>query len=126
MSRAHGAKAAKKRRLVSLYGVASVVEHTNNVLKEIACSSSKLSASYEESQRKKIKKADRKAALEEKRLQMKKYVSTLARSSVASTSDKKTVMEILRNSVLDEHRGFARQSEDRDLSRTLGLSDSPS
>jgi hypothetical protein len=56
---------------------------------------------------------------------MKKYELILGQSSVASTSDKKRVMEMLLDSVLDEHREFSRQSEDKDLNGTLDGSDSP-
>jgi hypothetical protein len=125
-SRPHGVKTTKKRRLASFDGGTSVEEQAQSVLRDIACSSSKLSAAYEESQRHKIKEADRKAAMEEKRLQMKKYELILGESSVASTSDKKRVMKILLNSVLDEHRAICQQPVVRNLAGTLKIADSPS
>jgi hypothetical protein len=125
-SRPHGVKTTKKRRLVSFDGGTSVEEQAQSVLRDIACSSSKLSAAYEESQRHKIKEADRKAAMEEKRLQMKKYELILGESSVASTSEKKRVMKMLLNSVLDEHRAVCQQPVARNLAGTLEIADSPS
>jgi hypothetical protein len=80
-SRPHGLKTAKTRRLASSDGGTSLEEQAQSVLRDIACSSLKLSASYEESQRQKIKDADRKAAMAGKRLQMKKYEVILGESA---------------------------------------------
>jgi hypothetical protein len=126
-SRPHGLKAAKKRRMASSDGGKGVEEQTQSVLRDLSCSSLKLSAAYEESQRQKIKEADRKAAMEEKRLQMKKYELILGESSVASTSENRRVMKILLNSVLDEHHAVCRKPVVRNLvGTTLEIADSPS
>jgi hypothetical protein len=126
-SRPHGLKAAKKRRMASSDGGTSVEMQAQIVLRDIACSSSKLSAAYEESQRQKIKEADRKAAMEEKRQQMNKYELILGESSVASTSERKRVMKMLLNSVLDEHRAVYQQPVVRNMVwKTLEIADSPS
>jgi hypothetical protein len=125
-SRTRGVKAAKKRRLASFDGSTSVEEQAQIVLKDIACSNSKLSAAYENSQRQKVREVDRKAAMEEKRLRMKKYELILGDSSVAPTSDKKRVMKLLLKSVLDEHGANFQQPGVRNLNTTLEISDSPS
>jgi hypothetical protein len=88
-------------------------------MRNIACSSSKLSAPYEESQRLKFREVDRKAVMEQKRLQMKKCELILSDSCVASTLDTKVVMKLPPKIFREEYRANFQQPEIRNLNIAL-------
>jgi hypothetical protein len=94
----HFCMAPKRQKLTDwTLLMAKNVQRSNHrvYLKDIASISSNLNAAFEKCHRKIVKKADRKAFIEENRAQMKKHELNSGELSSASISDMKRAMEIL-------------------------------